>query len=87
VWWWVFFALWIGLQGYAILGWLAQEPSKEAATQLLGLSFFAAFLGIALACFTAVGWKHLPIYQRIVGLLPSLYLVAVVFLFVAGGRW
>jgi len=82
VWWWVFFALWIGMQTYAIIRALSHEDADHRIVLLLVFSMVPALVGVALACFTVTAWRSLPIYQRLIGLIPVVYILALIVLIV-----
>jgi hypothetical protein len=82
VWWWAFFALWVAGQAFAIVYPLTQPRDMGTGFLMIIFSLVAgAAIGLPLACFTAVCWRRLRIYQRILGLFPVAYFFAPLIIF------
>ena len=74
--WWLLFLLWILAASIAVAYPLMQEPDLGTFFELIGLSLFASVFGFPVLIVTVANWRRLRIYQRCLGLLPTLYLVA-----------
>jgi hypothetical protein len=75
--WWLLFCLWIAAAIIAYVYPLLKERDLGTFFQIIALSILAGgLLGSPVLITTIAFWRSLHIYQRCLGLLPAIYVLA-----------